>query len=62
MTQRRLYIETMEQILKGANKILIDKSASGSGVLPYLPLPQIGGAPAPTPAPAPQAPANRGTR
>jgi len=62
VTQRRLYIETMEQILKGANKILIDKSASGSGVLPYLPLPQIGGAPAPTPAPAPQAPANRGTR
>lgn len=49
VTARRLYIETMENILKNTNKILIDKSASGSGVLPYLPLPAL---PSTTAAPA----------
>ncbi|WP_307718707.1 FtsH protease activity modulator HflK [Azospirillum sp. B4] len=34
---RRLYIETMEQILKGTNKILLDDKAGG-GAVPYLPL------------------------
>ncbi len=38
VTAERLYIETMEQVLKNANKVLIDKSA---GVLPYLPLPSL---------------------
>jgi modulator of FtsH protease HflK len=49
---QRLYIETMEEILKNANKVIIDKAAQGqSGVLPYLPLPNLlsatppGGAP-----------------
>ena len=42
ITARRLYIETMENILKGANKIILDKAAAGSGVLPYLPLPELG--------------------
>lgn len=41
VTARRLYIETMEDVLKDTNKILIDKSASGSGVVPYLPLPAL---------------------
>jgi membrane protease subunit HflK len=31
----------MEEILKGANKLVLDKSAAGSGVLPYLPLPSL---------------------
>ncbi|TWB68003.1 protease FtsH subunit HflK [Nitrospirillum amazonense] len=34
---RRLYIETMEQILKGTHKILLDDKAGG-GAVPYLPL------------------------
>jgi membrane protease subunit HflK len=42
ITARRLYIETMENILKGANKVILDKAAAGSGVLPYLPLPELG--------------------
>ncbi|HEX7970519.1 MAG TPA: FtsH protease activity modulator HflK [Stellaceae bacterium] len=42
VTARRLYIETIESVLKNANKIVLDKSASASGVLPYLPLPSIG--------------------
>lgn len=38
---RRLYIETMEDILKSATKIVIDPGAThnGQGVLPYLALP-----------------------
>ncbi|HEY1505389.1 MAG TPA: FtsH protease activity modulator HflK [Stellaceae bacterium] len=55
VTARRLYIETMESILKNTNKVVIDRAASGSGVLPYLPLPAIPVNPAAVPAaPAPQ--------
>jgi membrane protease subunit HflK len=66
VTLQRLYLETMEDILKNTNKVIIDKSAEGrSGVLPYLPLPGLtpkGGASAPqasappaaSPVPAPQ--------
>src|SRR5271165_5847783 len=43
VTQQRLYLETMEEILKNSNKVIIDKSAQGAnGVLPYLPLPALG--------------------
>jgi modulator of FtsH protease HflK len=41
VTAERLYIETMESILKGANKLILDKAASQAGVLPYLPLPAL---------------------
>src|SRR5205085_355782 len=42
VTVQRLYLETMEEILKNANKIIIDKAAQGQGgVLPYLPLPNL---------------------
>ena len=40
ITTTRLYLETLESVLKGANKVILDKSA-GAGVLPYLPLPQL---------------------
>jgi len=44
VTLQRLYLETMEEVLKNSNKVVIDKSAQGgSGVLPYLPLPALGG-------------------
>jgi membrane protease subunit HflK len=55
VTARRLYIETMESILKSTNKVLIDRSASASGVVPYLPLPGLN-ATAPQQAVSPQAP------
>jgi len=49
VTLQRLYIETMEEILKNSNKIIIDKAAQGqSGVLPYLPLPSLLGNPPPS--------------
>ena len=48
VTLQRLYLETMEEILKNSNKIIIDKAAQGqSGVLPYLPLPSLLGNPPP---------------
>jgi membrane protease subunit HflK len=53
VTAERLYLETMEQILKKANKVLIDK-ASG-GVVPYLPLPGLAPPKVPS-APEPAAP------
>ena len=38
MTKRRLYLDTMRDVLKGMDKILIDNRAGGVGVVPYLPL------------------------
>jgi len=60
VTAQRLYLETMEEVLKNSNKVIIDKSAQGgSGVLPYLPLPALGGANATASAPTPgSAPGN----
>jgi membrane protease subunit HflK len=61
ITARRLYIETMQDILQHTNKIILDKSAASSGVVPYRPRPQLHdlpAAPVPQPnAPPPQAPA-----
>jgi membrane protease subunit HflK len=43
VTTQRIYLETMEEILKGTSKVLIDTRAEGGaqGVVPYLPLPEI---------------------
>lgn len=42
VTSRRMYLETMEQVLRGANKVIIDSQAEGAqGVVPYLPLHQL---------------------
>ena len=49
VTARRLYIDTIQTILKNANKIILDRAASSSGVLPYLPLPQLKGGTPSTP-------------
>jgi membrane protease subunit HflK len=44
VTLERLYLETMEEVLRNSHKVIIDKSAEGgAGVLPYLPLPALGG-------------------
>lgn len=37
VTRERIYIETMEDVFKNANKIILDKDG-GNGVVPYLPL------------------------
>ncbi|MEZ5824872.1 MAG: FtsH protease activity modulator HflK [Geminicoccaceae bacterium] len=40
VTIRRIYLETMEEILGGMTKVIID-SEGGNGVVPYLPLPEV---------------------
>jgi membrane protease subunit HflK len=40
ITQRRIYLETMEQMLKGMNKVLVG-GKSGTGTLPYLSLNEL---------------------
>ncbi len=43
VTVKRIYLETLEQVLQGVNKVIIDSDAGGTGpgVVPYLPLPEI---------------------
>ena len=41
VTQERMFLETMEKVLADINKIIIDKN-SGQGVVPYLPLKELG--------------------
>lgn len=41
VTRQRLYLETMEDVLGNAQKIIIDDKAGSSGVVPYLPLNEI---------------------
>lgn len=41
VTRQRLYLETIEQVYGPAEKVILD-SDSGSGVVPYLPLDQLG--------------------
>ena len=53
ITQRRIYLETMEQVLKNLNKVLIDSKTSGA--VPYLSLNDLLKRP-----PAPAAPAAEG--
>lgn len=38
VTAKRMYLETMEDVIKQSDKVIIDPSAKGSNVLPLLPL------------------------
>ena len=40
VTRKRLFLETMEKVLSGSEKVIIEQSG-GQGVVPYLPLPEI---------------------
>jgi membrane protease subunit HflK len=51
ITARRMYLEAMQDVLAKADKVLIDEKGKGSGVVPYLPLPEVKGR---TPKEAPQ--------
>ena len=64
ITTERLYLETIEEVLRNSTKVMVDKNSTASGVLPYLPLPDLRQA---TPAPPPPrqpppAPSQGGTR
>ena len=39
-TQERMYLETMEKVLADIDKVIIENNG-GSGVVPYLPLPEL---------------------
>jgi membrane protease subunit HflK len=41
VTRQRLYLETMERVLGGTDKIILDNSKGGQGVVPFLPLDQM---------------------
>lgn len=41
VTKERIYIETMEDVLKNAQKIILDSQNGESGVVPYLPLNEL---------------------
>ena len=45
VTRRRLYLETMEKVLGGMNKVILDGVSggeAGQGVVPFLPLNELG--------------------
>ena len=41
VTTKRMYLETMEQIMRGTNKVIVDSQNGGQGVVPYLPLTEL---------------------
>jgi len=41
VTKKRIYLETMEEVLSNAQKIILDSNGKGSGVVPYLPLNEL---------------------
>jgi membrane protease subunit HflK len=45
VTRRRLYLETMERVFGGMNKVILDGVSggeAGQGVVPFLPLNELG--------------------
>jgi membrane protease subunit HflK len=57
--RQRIFIETMERVLGGTDKIILDQSGQGQGgVVPYLPLTELQRRP-PAPQPQPQQGAGR---
>jgi membrane protease subunit HflK len=68
VTRQRLYLEMMENVLRGNQKVIIDQNGSGGGaggqgVVPLLPLNELLRRPAPPAAPAagqPQQPQQQG--
>ena len=42
VTRKRLFLETMEKVLRGSDKVILgNQDGGGQGVVPYLPLPEI---------------------
>ena len=52
VTRQRMYLETMERVLGGTDKIILDSGRQdGGGVVPYLPLNELRAAPPQPPQP-----------
>ena len=41
ITRERLYLETMERVFGGMDKVILDQSGNAQGVVPYLPLDRV---------------------
>jgi membrane protease subunit HflK len=41
VTRQRLFLETMERVMGGTDKIILDSKQGGQGVIPYLPLGEL---------------------
>src|SRR5262245_23300889 len=41
VTRKRLFLETMENVLKDSNKVIVEQKEGSPGVVPYLPLPEL---------------------
>ena len=41
VTRKRLYLETMEEVLGRVDKVILDEQSGGQGVVPYLPLNEL---------------------
>jgi membrane protease subunit HflK len=41
VTIQRLYLETLTEVMEGPNKIILDNTSDGQGVVPYLPLNEL---------------------
>jgi membrane protease subunit HflK len=41
VTRRRMFLETMERVMQGTEKIIIDDKLGGTGVVPFLPLNEV---------------------
>jgi membrane protease subunit HflK len=39
--RERMFLETMERVLAGTDKMIIDQNGMGQGVVPYLPLNEL---------------------
>ncbi len=61
VTRERMYLETMERVLSGADKIILDVGNGAGGVVPYLPLSELSRRPAPQAQPQ-QQPSMGGSR
>ena len=65
VTRERMYLETMERVLGGSNKVIVDQN--GQGVVPFLPLEQMqtqqnAAQPRPLPQPTQPQSSQQGTR
>jgi modulator of FtsH protease HflK len=41
VTRRRLFLETMENVLRNSNKVIVEQGQNGQSVVPYLPLTEL---------------------
>lgn len=41
VTRRRMYLETMQGVLSGTDKVILDSQPGGTGAVPYLPLNEL---------------------